>query len=152
VEITIVGLTSEVEAAMFPGERLAYNGETRSNIKIEVNTTKGKRNLFATVQTNPDANRHYAFTQKVTIKEDSRVSLESTVEILMKMETTFGNWVWTLVERSVRNAAEPIILDKYSSRAGSLKVYKGKKVKETTVKKARRLFWKTESLLKPVNA
>ncbi len=121
VDLNIVGFTPEVEGSILPGDRVFYslfeNGESSRNVIVKLMAPSGTKRYFGSADIAKDANGHYDFDVKVSIKETSKVKFEGDIVLLISMPTIFGNSVWTKITRTRETLTDPITLDQYTEKA-----------------------------------
>ena len=121
-EVNITGIDSKIERNILPGDVISYwtgdDGTPYQNIRVRVTTEDGNEVFHTALDATPDDNGHYTINHKVLITESSRIKLEGELELLIYVETIFGNYIWTEINRNMSNISEPIVLDKYSKQQG----------------------------------
>lgn len=128
--INITGFTPEVEAMIIKGDLVSFfpigkNGLSK-NANVQVINSLGRKKFFASFDIKPDENGHYDFSDQIEIKEGPSLSFEGELELIVWIETIFGNTIWTKVQRTKETLGDPIILDKYTDKEGSLEHAKNK--------------------------
>jgi hypothetical protein len=123
VNITINGISPETEKSIIPGDQVSFfefeKGGYARNVIVKVKTSKGTKRIFGSFDVKPDGNGHYTFSETIEIKESSNVTFNSDIKLLISMPTIFGNAVWTEVIRTKETLTDPIVLDRYSEKAGT---------------------------------
>lgn len=122
-DITIAGFTPEVEQMLIKGDMVSYfvlKNSASKNANVQITSTKGNRKFFGSFDIKPDENGHYSFEEQITLKEGPSVTFEGELELLVWIETIFGNEIWTVVKRTKETLSDPIILDHYTSQQGSM--------------------------------
>ena len=123
--LSISGIKSEIEKQMLPEDMVSFFGQhgnfMHKNVKVELMTPKGKKLFFGSYDVKPDANGHYTFDGTIEVKEGYKVDLSGEIELLVWVETICGNVVWTRVQRTLTTLSDPIELDHYNERQGTMK-------------------------------
>ncbi len=93
------------------------------NLQVELTNTgvrNGDRGRFG-IQANPDIEGNYRFNDKVDVRL-RRLDKNKPITIRIELETSLGNEVFAIVERTFDKVSEPIILDRYMWRATNNKI------------------------------
>ncbi len=119
MEVNVAGINPNTEKKMLAGDQISYweaaNGDGHQNIRVRVSGANGKDQFFSSLDVAPDANGHYTFSHKIECTDGTKFSFdEAELELLVYVETIFGNVLWTKVKRNKSNFSDPIILDKYT--------------------------------------
>ena len=122
--INIAGINPEIEAKLLEGDVPSYFEKSGSlkhlNIKVKANNVMDSRNssYFASYPILKGADGHYAVNAQVEAKTTSRVDLTKDIELIVSIQTIYGNSIWTKVTRTPETISDPIVLDQYTAKAG----------------------------------
>lgn len=121
-DITISGFTPEVEAMMIKGDMVSYfilGNSPDKNANVQITSSLGTKKFWGSFDIKADENGHYAFEENITLKAGPSVTFDGELELLVWIETIFGNEIWTRVKRTKENLSDPIILDRYTRQQDS---------------------------------
>jgi hypothetical protein len=123
VQLNITGIAPSTEKKMLPsGDMISYwtgdKGEGYQNMRVQVKGANGMDKFFTVLDAAPDKDGHYTINHQVEITDGPKFSLDEELELLVFVETIFGNVIWTKVTRNKTNFSDPIILDHYTAQQG----------------------------------
>lgn len=119
MDVNVTGISDAVVKKMLPGDQINYweveSGDGHQNIRVRVSGENGKDQFFSSLDAAPDANGNYSFKHTIPVTDGEKFSFdEAELELLVYVETIFGNVIWTKVTRNKSNISDPIVLDKYT--------------------------------------
>ncbi|MCH2223469.1 MAG: hypothetical protein MK066_01775 [Crocinitomicaceae bacterium] len=126
-ELNIDGISSQLISKILPGDLISYYGNYGTNGMFQHKNLKAKLNnvddyrtstFSKSVDLKVDENGQYDLHEILTVEGGSRLDLSKDVEIIVYIETIYGNRIWSKVTRDSSTITDPIILDQYTAKEG----------------------------------